>query len=563
MIDSVSITNCGGVGAKGFTYQSATITHYTFTDFQKPKNPSDFKTVTIGIHEVNMQQIAIDNEFKSLIPSLTDDERAQLEANLIAEGCRDALVCWRQGDTLTLIDGHNRYELCAKHALPYSIVERSFDSREDAIIWIVNNQLARRNISDYTKVKLALRMKDAIAAKAREKQRGGQGGVLLRQNSDEAIRTDAAVADVADVSRDTVRKVEEIEKEAPEPIKKKAAAGELSINRASNLTKALKGAPELVKTIVAAYDVDDAETVNILKRLAKNKSETLGEIAATGYIQIGDEHEAVHISAGALKAQQALDERAKIHKQEALDAKRGEIETAAFAVDMAKSETSKREFKRGDIVRVGKHILVCDDNRSERVHALLKAEGKAALAFCDPPYNASAADYDDGTFVWDQDFLMERADVVAVTPGISSIHTFMRLTEMPYRWSVSVHISNGMTRSPLGFGNWIYTAVFSHLESLHRNAQDATTIAISSSDSDPLVAKRQKPPRYLAWLFQLLTKRGDLIVDAFGGSGAAVIVGHELERRVISIEIDPEVFTAMVVRIENAVENDAELMEAA
>ncbi|HEY0939381.1 MAG TPA: hypothetical protein VGE08_04715 [Steroidobacter sp.] len=42
------------------------------------------------------------------------------------------------------------------------------------------------------------------------RQQGGQGGTLLRQNSDEAkpVRTDESVAELANVSRDTVRKVE-------------------------------------------------------------------------------------------------------------------------------------------------------------------------------------------------------------------------------------------------------------------------------------------------------------------------------------------------------------------
>ena len=36
----------------------------------------------------------IDDEFKALIPPLSVDERAQLEANLLADGCRDPLVVW-------------------------------------------------------------------------------------------------------------------------------------------------------------------------------------------------------------------------------------------------------------------------------------------------------------------------------------------------------------------------------------------------------------------------------------------------------------------------------------
>ena len=57
----------------------------------------------------------IDVEFQSLIPPLTQEEYAGLEASILKEGCRDALVLWKE----TLVDGHNRLAVCQKHGLPY------------------------------------------------------------------------------------------------------------------------------------------------------------------------------------------------------------------------------------------------------------------------------------------------------------------------------------------------------------------------------------------------------------------------------------------------------------
>ena len=42
----------------------------------------------------------------ALVPPLTAQEREQLEANLLREGCRDALVVWAGHGIL--LDGHNR-----------------------------------------------------------------------------------------------------------------------------------------------------------------------------------------------------------------------------------------------------------------------------------------------------------------------------------------------------------------------------------------------------------------------------------------------------------------------
>jgi len=89
------------------------------------------------------QSRTIDAEFRTLIPALSKDERAQLEASVLAEGCRDALVVW-QG---ILLDGHNRYEICTAHSLPFETVEIDLPDREAAITWIINNQLGRRNLT--------------------------------------------------------------------------------------------------------------------------------------------------------------------------------------------------------------------------------------------------------------------------------------------------------------------------------------------------------------------------------------------------------------------------------
>jgi len=89
------------------------------------------------------QEIIIDAEFRDLIPPLDEETYRWLEANLFEHGCRDALVTWGG----LLIDGHNRYEICKKHDIPFTVVEKSFAVREEALIWIISTQVARRNLN--------------------------------------------------------------------------------------------------------------------------------------------------------------------------------------------------------------------------------------------------------------------------------------------------------------------------------------------------------------------------------------------------------------------------------
>ena len=93
------------------------------------------------------EDIKIDAEFAALIPPLSAEERQQLEENIVDHGgARDPLVVWASKGTLTLLDGHNRYEICTRLDLPFDIHELRFKSREEAEDWIDKNQLGRRNL---------------------------------------------------------------------------------------------------------------------------------------------------------------------------------------------------------------------------------------------------------------------------------------------------------------------------------------------------------------------------------------------------------------------------------
>ena len=70
-----------------------------------------------------------------------------LEQNLLDDGCREPLTVWNG----TIVDGHNRYEICRRLGIPFEVREHHFETREEAIIWICTNQLGRRNISDETR----------------------------------------------------------------------------------------------------------------------------------------------------------------------------------------------------------------------------------------------------------------------------------------------------------------------------------------------------------------------------------------------------------------------------
>ncbi len=228
-------------------------------------------------------------------------------------------------------------------------------------------------------------------------------------------------------------------------------------------------------------------------------------------------------------------------KQEAREQRTREAEE----VDATVAKEIAAEVRSGEWWRLGAHLLYCGDSSSE---AFVTAVPQVAFAFADPPYNAAVAEWD-SDFKWRHDWLIDRASVVAVTPGIASLFQFARETKMPYLWSFAAWIDNGMARSPLGFGNWIYVSLFSH-QSIHRKAQDFMRLSVSVGETDDTEHKGRKPAALVSRLVELFSGEGETLVDPFLGSGTTLLVCQRRGRRCIGADLRPEACTEIVARWE-------------
>jgi len=247
--------------------------------------------VTTG--ELIPAALTVDPEFKALIPPLSADEYGLLQTSILGEGCRDAIVVW-QGQNI-ILDGHNRYTICTANGVPFRVVERAFETRDDAIVWIIQNQFGRRNLTGFVRGELALKLKDAIARKAKAQQ-GQRTDILQNFAKCEPVHTRQELAKAAEVSHETIRKVETVSTKAPASVKEKARSGDISIHRAYTLTKALEQSPiEWQGRIVELCD-DNDEKVRILNRLHKSAGQpdtngTFEEVMRAGGFHYGKDME--------------------------------------------------------------------------------------------------------------------------------------------------------------------------------------------------------------------------------------------------------------------------------
>lgn len=94
---------------------------------------------------LKLSSLKIDPEFSAQILPLSFEELQQIEMNMIRDGkLTDPIIVWNK----TILDGHNRYNRLKKHPfIEYEIKEMELSSRQEALIWICNHQLGRRNLS--------------------------------------------------------------------------------------------------------------------------------------------------------------------------------------------------------------------------------------------------------------------------------------------------------------------------------------------------------------------------------------------------------------------------------
>ena len=177
--------------------------------------------------------ITINDELRSYVDPLTPAEYEALERSLLTEGCREALILWRD----VLIDGHNRYAICSQHGIPFRTVQNDkFESLEEVKLWMIDNQLARRSVTDFQRGLMALRKKEILAARAAQKS-----DPELQTVDDQAASftppwsTREEVARAARVSANTISQIERIQKAAAPELVEAVRSGAISVSAAANV----------------------------------------------------------------------------------------------------------------------------------------------------------------------------------------------------------------------------------------------------------------------------------------------------------------------------------------
>jgi hypothetical protein len=222
--------------------------------------------------------IVVNEELKAYIDPLSADEHEALERSILAEGCRDALVLW--GDLL--VDGHNRHGICVKHGLPFETVQAThFQNMDDVHLWMIDQHLGRRSVSDFQRGVLALRKREIVAArraKAAEHAPAPSDAAPAEPAAhDQAMATREALARVARLSSTQVKQIETIQQKATPEVVAAVKAGDISINAAAAVAQL--PAEEQVAAAAAGKDELKQAAKRVREAKKKPREENAGDAA--------------------------------------------------------------------------------------------------------------------------------------------------------------------------------------------------------------------------------------------------------------------------------------------
>src|SRR5262245_14402269 len=240
----------------------------------------------------------------------------------------------------------------------------------------------------------------------------------------------------------------------------------------------------------------------------------------------------------------------------------------------------------GDLWQLGSHRLLCGDARNADHVARLMGGAHAAMAFLDPPYNVRVRDIVGRGQVKHTEFAMasgelSRSDFVAFLKStLAQAAAVSRDGAVHYVCMDWRHLGELIEAGGMIYGDMLNLAVWvksnagqgsfyrsqheligifrvgqvAHLNNveLGRHGRSRSNVGINTFRAGRLDELQShptvKPVALVADAIRDCSRRGDIVLDLFGGSGTTLLAAERVGRRAYTLEIEPRFVDVAIKR---------------
>lgn len=232
--------------------------------------------------------------------------------------------------------------------------------------------------------------------------------------------------------------------------------------------------------------------------------------------------------------------------------------------------------QKGDMWKLGEHLLLCGDSTCITDVEKLMYEEKADMCFTDPPYeyeyqsNLRKKSKKFDVIENDDKILDFFPSIQLVCNGFIFICTTWKVLDKWIPLFKKYHDLTNMiiwNKGGGGIGDLKHTFSTDYEVILcANNGKEITGKRIGSvwtikkDSSSEYVHPTQKPIKLSEFAIRNTTERGDIVLDLFGGSGSTLIACEQMDRRCRMMEYDPAYCDVIVDRWEKFTGNKAKLI---
>lgn len=259
-----------------------------------------------------------------------------------------------------------------------------------------------------------------------------------------------------------------------------------------------------------------------------------------------------------------------------------------FDVDREWRNIKTPETAQGEIYTLGRHRLMCGDSTKKEDVDLLMDKKRADMVFTDPPYNVNYKDINNQgikndnmseeefveftmAFIERMSEALKKGGTYYICSGFSSYPIF--------RYAIEAHklIFSGpiiwvKNQTPMGWNDYRhqYEMVLKVKNQRKKKAAESILYGwnggkhyfkdgkfesdvweISRRAGNTMVHPTQKPLAMINRAIKNSTKRGEVVLDLFGGSGSTILSAEKTERTAYLMELDPKYCDVIIKRWEN------------